>query len=541
MSLDTSAASRYIDHGSASALDDIPTNYRALTVWAWVYRTGGGGNQQIVTKDGSSAFPYAGWIFQCDAGAVGAGQLRFVVLRGDPSSKWTNVWAAAEVVPLNQWTFVAVVHDEDASGATRARLYTGSLTSPVAPVTAYEVEVGGTGAMVSDATYLLYVGSLQRAPSTTFKGTIARAGIYGSRLTLDQLQRVQRTAWIERMRDIAPNCLLAADYLTGDTTQRDHSGKGHHGTVTGAVVAPHLPVSLLSIPLPPWVTQHRLARRLASADTTLAASVTATATHAAALTTGITAAGSLSASTTASAALTTAIQSSASVTASASVSAALSTAVQCAASVTATTTASAALTTAISMGASVTGAASVSADLVTASTLAGGLSAFVTTTAALSTAITCAAGVSVAASVSAALTAGQGLAVGVQASATATASLSTSVTLASSVTSTAQVSAAITTGITCAGAVTGSATATADLLTASELAASISSSALVVGTLTTTIACAAVASVSMNASAALSVGPIREYLAVTLREQALRTGRAGDGQLSSGRGRRRAE
>jgi hypothetical protein len=157
------------------------------------------------------------------------------------------VVSAAEVVPIGQWTFVAGVMDEATRAAT---LYAGSLTSPVAPVTSYEVQQTGTGSPSADAAYDLYVGSLQRSTASGFKGTIARAGVHGRVLTLGQLRRIQRTAWIERVRDAGPGCLLSADYLTGDATQRDHSGREHHGTVTSAIVAPHLPLSLLSVPRP---------------------------------------------------------------------------------------------------------------------------------------------------------------------------------------------------------------------------------------------------------------------------------------------------
>jgi hypothetical protein len=247
MALDFNASGRYVSHGSPAALDDIPSTYGALSVWAWVRRTANGANQHIITKDG--AFP-SGWSILADNLSATEGRLRFLVFRGATDVNWTDFMSASAVIPLDRDIFVAAVHDESGSGSTRVRLYVGSLTEPATEITSFTRSQGGSGSATSDAAYNLYVGNLSRATTLPFKGAIARAGVHGRILTLDQLRRIQRTAWIERVRDIGPGCLLAADYLTGDPVQRDHSGQGHHGTVTNAVVAPHLPLSLLSVPRP---------------------------------------------------------------------------------------------------------------------------------------------------------------------------------------------------------------------------------------------------------------------------------------------------
>jgi hypothetical protein len=249
MALDFNASGRYVSHGSPAALDDIPSTYGALSVWAWVRRTANGANQHIITKDG--AFP-SGWSILADNLSATEGRLRFLVFRGATDANWTDFISASAVIPLDRDIFVAAVHDESGSGSTRVRLYVGSLTEPATEITSFTRSQGGSGSATSDAAYNLYVGNLSRATTLPFKGAIARAGVHGRILTLDQLRRIQRTAWIERVRDIGPGCLLAADYLTGDPTQRDHSGRGHHGTVTGgATVVAHLPLSLLSVPRPP--------------------------------------------------------------------------------------------------------------------------------------------------------------------------------------------------------------------------------------------------------------------------------------------------
>jgi hypothetical protein len=222
------AASDRVDHGSGSTLDDLASG-GALTTFAWVYRTGDGANQEIITKDNS--YPN-GFDFIVDNGG-GEGELRFVLFRGTTSTDWTDVISAPGAVPLNTWTFVAGTYDSTLGAGVKAKLYVGSLVTPAAELS-YSLRQDGSGAASSDAGANLYVGNVQRTNAHSFKGRIQRGGVAAAGLTREQLQVAQYGTLAQQAR--LPDVRLLFDYHdTG--TQPDHSGNGNTGSVTGATVA----------------------------------------------------------------------------------------------------------------------------------------------------------------------------------------------------------------------------------------------------------------------------------------------------------------
>lgn len=234
------ASGQYVNHGSGAALDDLGAT--AFSVMALVYRTGDGGNQIIVSKDG--AYP-SGWLLFVENSAGGEGEVRFIVFRGATFSNATDYISAAGVVPLNRWTVVGVAYAD--ADATKVSLFAGPLGQPLVDLTP-STATNGTGASSTDAAYNCYVGSVQRDTTLTFSGRIARAAVYNRRLSLGEARQVAAAATPEGW--VRSGSLFVTDYQT-TKLQPDVSGNGRHGTVTGATVAPHplLPVNRARKPL----------------------------------------------------------------------------------------------------------------------------------------------------------------------------------------------------------------------------------------------------------------------------------------------------
>lgn len=233
MALDFSASGRFVSHGSAASLDDIPFG-GAMTVWAWVYRASNGGNQTILSK--FSTYP-AGWTFTGDNATV-EGEMRFVLFGNDVgATDWTDVISGTGVIALNAWTFVAGTFDDATS--PEAKLFAGSLTSAVAEVPSYFRQQDGTNSPTSDAAANLYVGNTQISTANVFLGSIARAGVVNRALTLGELRQIQYASISQC--NVSGTRLLVSLGGSG-VTQADLSGNGNNGTVTSAVNAAHVPL-----------------------------------------------------------------------------------------------------------------------------------------------------------------------------------------------------------------------------------------------------------------------------------------------------------
>lgn len=232
-----------VDHGSAAGLDDLPSS--AFSCWAWVYRTADGSNQHIISKD--NAFP-SGWSLTANAVSGTNGELRFVVFRTDSTgTNWADAISASGLIALNTWTFVAGTYDPATS--PQMRLYIGTLSTPVAEVGSYFRQQDGVGSYLSDAAHNLYVGNLQRATTLPFLGRIQRGGLAAQVYTREQLQVAQYGTISQAVALGSPR--LAWNYdATG--TQRDESGNGNSGTITGATLAdgPGLWVAAPALALP---------------------------------------------------------------------------------------------------------------------------------------------------------------------------------------------------------------------------------------------------------------------------------------------------
>jgi hypothetical protein len=450
------ASGQYVNAGSATSLDELATINTAFTVWAWVYRTSNGGNQHIMTKDGS--FP-SGWAFICD-NSPGEGTLRFVVFKTSTGSNWADYVSVAGQIPLNTWTFVAAYHSSDVAGASTMKLYVGGLGTNAAEPTYNLQQAGSNGAPSTDAAYNLYVGNLQRATTFPFLGRIARAGVVRRALTVDEIRQIQ-FGTIPQCN--VPNTLMLLD-LHGTGTQNDHSGNGNTGAVTSATVVDHAP---LVAPYGPeeWAVVWQNAGGGGSAP--LDAVITAAASLSGALTVDKPLAAAVTAQASLVAALTVAKPLVAAVTAQASIVAALTVDKPLASAITAQASLAAALTVDKPLNATVSASAALAGSLTVDKPLATSVTAQASLVADLTVAKPLAAAVTAQASVVADLTVAKPLA----ATVTAVASLLADLTAAGA-------------GPSLASAVSASASLVADLTVAKPLAVVITAQGAIVAVLT---------------------------------------------------------
>lgn len=170
--------------------------------------------------------------------------LRLSGTTGDFRFTWNHAASGADLITrisnslplkLNRWQWIAVCCD---TAINDCRLYsTTSLDAPFVEVTYGFSGDGSTTGVFDDSGIAPIVGNY-RDFGTAFQGSIAIHAILNGSLSLAQLETVRRQ-WFP------VNSNLRTLYYLGDRsigTQIDWSGLGNHGTVTGAVPAPGLPL-----------------------------------------------------------------------------------------------------------------------------------------------------------------------------------------------------------------------------------------------------------------------------------------------------------
>jgi len=149
--------------------------------------------------------------------------------------------SSSVVSVINQWNCMGCIWDINGVDADQ-KLYWGDLDTQLAEVAGYTVQVAGSGAIDSEATYDLLIG--QNSNNGTwgpFHGRIGIVAEFDRVLALWELQQWQ----------YSPQALAGIQHLAflgigGTGPQPDWSGNGNTGTVTGAAQAdpPPLPVPM---------------------------------------------------------------------------------------------------------------------------------------------------------------------------------------------------------------------------------------------------------------------------------------------------------
>jgi len=193
-----------------AAIDDA---FDGGGTWAgWVYpKSDGEGNVgNLMRKNNNHVI----WLDNETSGHVG---LNFYMFWSGTDGQW-NV---DPVIPINQWTHIAVTYDADATGNTPTIYLNGSPT-------VYTTTVGPpTGTRDSDSGGSLTLGNRLSATDQTFDGLIDDVRIYkGEALTATQV-------W-ELYSQNKDGGTLDGHWPLDNTTTSDTSGNGNDGSVSGA-------------------------------------------------------------------------------------------------------------------------------------------------------------------------------------------------------------------------------------------------------------------------------------------------------------------
>lgn len=220
----TDGSTNNIDHGSATPLDTL-TTWTAIFWINWNTLTD---FRQMMNK------------------AVGLGRRRIEV---DATDELTvrvarNSFANNCVYTTNnanlttgKWWYIAVTFDTGASAGEVVNVYLGDISTLVTERT-YATATDGSGAVDSEASASLFVGSAGGGGSNAVGADIAIFQFYDTALSVEAIQLLQ---WLPRV--LNSNCLIYSHYgFNGTGTQADWSGNGNSGTVTGATVSDHVPL-----------------------------------------------------------------------------------------------------------------------------------------------------------------------------------------------------------------------------------------------------------------------------------------------------------
>lgn len=202
-------------------------NQHAFTVLAWVYNTTHTDGRRLWMKGGDQIKDL---------------YLSFGAPTGDFSLYVTRAGADADahstsgVIPLNEWALVAASYDE----TDGPRLFKGSLTSTIAEVSSYVTLAVGDGATADDSASPHTIGNRSSTTNQAFQGRIARFAHFKRRLALQEIAAWQFVPFVDADTDI----YLELGYTgTGTQPNLTSAGGGINGTVTGATVSDHVPLS----------------------------------------------------------------------------------------------------------------------------------------------------------------------------------------------------------------------------------------------------------------------------------------------------------
>lgn len=238
MALDFGAGD-YVDCGSGASVD----NLTAMTFCCWGQMPDLATDRNIMQK---SHFNTTGWR---DAEVTVNERLFFGV------NRTTACQARADLTNFSAWPgydtwafFAGRVNTGGANGDQR--LYVGSLSAPPSEPSSYANQTVGSGSVPGDSTLNLFVGNRNPvSQDRPFGGPMAWFGLWNRVLTPAEINH----QWARPTRTQGNVVFLHLGFMWGTGTQRDLSGFGNHGTITGASLADHIPLPGLMVP-PPLLT-----------------------------------------------------------------------------------------------------------------------------------------------------------------------------------------------------------------------------------------------------------------------------------------------
>ena len=223
----TGGDSDRVDVSSYSDVEGMATG----TIVFWVYwdDISPADNRQFFTKQGEYGVAFSPW---------GAGdKVQGSVVRGTTNLDVAGLNANFSHLASTKWLFLAFTWDTGGANADQ-RLLIGDLDSPAAEPSAYSTQTVGSGAVASGANNLII--GCDGGHTLSFNGDIALCGIFDVHMTNAEIQAQQHSLY--PLRECVGWWNLG---FNGTGSQTDWAGGGNNGTVTGAVLADHVPLAIM--------------------------------------------------------------------------------------------------------------------------------------------------------------------------------------------------------------------------------------------------------------------------------------------------------
>jgi hypothetical protein len=218
----TDASTNKVDFGSAASLDNLGT----ATVLMWVYPTSVANALRHVLTKANAGGPNGWALFK-----TGANGTSWALHRHRATNPQQVILPG---VTANEWQLLGWVFNIPAGNP---KAFRGTLASIVSEVT--NSPVNGAGTQVDDSASDLDLGARDTG-SDAAPMRVGWVGIWNRELSLGEIRDQQFRPHVTN------GCVLfQAPGYAGTGTQPDWSGNGNAGTVTGATVAPHVPLGPL--------------------------------------------------------------------------------------------------------------------------------------------------------------------------------------------------------------------------------------------------------------------------------------------------------
>lgn len=195
----------------------------AFTVMVWHYPTSRTNGRRWFEIAGPSYAKTCFWGFTDDGPEVEI-----------PRAGGSALAASSTTYTLDQWTFSVITYDE----TDGVRIFSGTLSAALTE-DAYVTRTVGSGATNTGDNTGWTVGN-DTTFSTAYQGRIAFFAILDTRLTSTQAEEFRRFPY--KIQTHANKRLGYYLGLASAGTQRDVTGNGLNGTVTGATVGEHVPL-----------------------------------------------------------------------------------------------------------------------------------------------------------------------------------------------------------------------------------------------------------------------------------------------------------
>lgn len=191
-----------------------------MTVLAWIYPTSAA-ISGLVTKGTAGGNNRRSF-------EVAQNVVQSVYATVDCATSSASSQSQANTVVSNQWQVVGMRYDDTTKTID---LFWGDVATLIAEVT-YDSQTAGSGAVGNNDAADQFIGCFGSGSSGSFAGRIGAVAIFNEQLALAEMETWQFSPYPNKSSCVL-DILLGQD---GTGTQRDLSGNGNNGTITGATL-----------------------------------------------------------------------------------------------------------------------------------------------------------------------------------------------------------------------------------------------------------------------------------------------------------------